>query len=82
MNKISKWVFAPIFGLIWILLQLEFPDPVPEFINNLITMDNFHYTGLNIALNIVLIIYVLGGWVLLIGGIIVTAMSYSRSDSK
>ena len=74
----AGWITVSIFGLIDIMLQLLMPDLVPEFIES--STSNSTYIGVSAVGKAAFILYVFGGYVLFIGGLIMAFRSYRQSQ--
>ena len=79
----TGWIIASIFGLFIIIFQLLMPDLVTGAVLDILS-DNTtsHFIGLRPALQAFLILWIIGGYVLFIGGIVGTFISYRSRNSK
>jgi hypothetical protein len=80
-SRFNGWAISALIGLVVIIFQLLFPDPVPNAILDLLAKDNSQFFGLNPVLQAFLIIYVIGGWASFFTGVIgwvVTFKNYSE----
>ena len=66
--KLNGWFWIAILGLVIIIFQLLFPDPVPAAIMKLLSRDNSAFIGLDAVLQAFLILWVVGGFVCFLTG--------------
>jgi hypothetical protein len=71
-------LYIAIFGVLIIIIQLLFPDPVPAAINNMLSQDTSQFIGFTFVLKAFLFLWVIIGYVLLIGGIVTMVISNRR----
>jgi hypothetical protein len=76
------WIWTAVVGLLIIILQLIFPDPVPDAVNNLLSRDNSAFIGFDLVLRAFLFLYCVVGYVTLLIGIVGTFISYRRRNSE
>ena len=77
--KLNGWIWASIVGLLIIIFQILFPDPVPDAINKLLSQDNSGFIGFEAALKAFLLLYLVGGYAFFLGGIVGAVISHRRS---
>lgn len=71
MIRFNAWFYTALVGLLWILVQLFLPDFVPDYINALIvSSEESQSVGIVPILKATLIIYLYGGVVSFIVGVI------------
>ena len=76
--KISVWIAVSVLGLSIIIFQFLLPDLVPNTIDKALSQDNSQYVGVDILLKVALIVYLFVGYILFIGGIVASFISYKR----
>ena len=76
--KLNGWIWTSILGLLVIIFQILMPDLVPDAILKLLSQDTSQFIGLNPVLQAFLIIWIIGGYVLLITGIVGAVISHKR----
>lgn len=70
------WLIVSFFGFIDILLQFIMPDFIPELIEK--ATANSTYIGVSFLGNATFILYIFGGYILFIGGLIMAFRSYRQ----
>lgn len=66
-------------GLIIIIWQFVFPDPMPELIIKQLERDNSSFVGLDFVMEAFLLLYIISGFVSFIIGIVTMFFTYRRS---
>ena len=77
-NKFNGWAISALIGLLVIIIQLLFPDTVPEAVLKILARDNSPFIGLDPILLAFLLIYVIGGWVSFFVGVIGWLVTFKR----
>jgi hypothetical protein len=75
------WISTAIIGLIIIILQLMFPDPVPDYLNSLLALKHIpSSTGLEPAIKVALFLYTISGIATFITGIVGSIIAFRRNQ--
>ena len=77
-RKTKAWLSVSLFGLLIVAVQLLLPDPVPDAINKLLAKNYSHFVGLEFTLKAFLFLWVIGGYVVFLGGVVGAFLSYRR----
>ena len=80
MRKYAVSITWLVAGLIIIIYQFVFPDPIPELIMKLIERDNSNFVGLDFVLKAFFLLYMISGMASLFIGIVTAFFAYRRSD--
>jgi hypothetical protein len=73
-----NWIVISAIGFIDIMLQALMPDLVPEAIT-MVFVNNPQIVGVNPLLQATLILYIIGGYILFLGGLTMACLS-SQSE--
>lgn len=77
-----EWSVVAVFGLIDIFLQFTMPDLIPDAIKSAFVTNSSQFIGYNALLQIILFLYLFGGYIAFIGGIFMALRSHSKSKSN
>lgn len=79
-RKYAASIVWSVIGVIILIWQFVFPDPIPELIIKLIERDNSAFVGLDITLKIFLLLYTVSGMASLLIGIVTAFITHKRCD--
>ena len=75
---VISWAIISAIGFIDIMLQALMPDLVPEAIT-IAFVSNPQIVGVNPLLQATLVLYIIGGYILFLGGLFMASRSSSKS---
>ena len=80
MKQYAVSITFSVVGLIILVYQFVFPDPIPDLVIKLIERDNSMFIGLDFVLKAFLLLYMISGIASLFTGIVTALFIYKRSQ--